>query len=122
LPSIAITIRFMTWADLVHNQAPSATVEFVRIDRGERSPERGLLRRAPRRPQSDQHTSTRVTGPLPDRSERTRTRNHRSDPDREQPRQRMPATAFLPRIRDLGQQIKQILATGNRHRNSDRRR
>ena len=43
---------------------------------------------------------------LPDRGERLRPRDHRRDPDCQQPGQRMTAPAPLARIRDLGKEIE----------------
>ena len=90
-------------------------VEHVRADQGERAPERGLLRRAAGRAQPGQHLRAGVGGPLPDRGERPRPRDHRRDPDGEQPGQRVPAAAPLPRVRDLGKEIEKVLAAGSRH-------
>jgi hypothetical protein len=42
--------------------------------------------------------------------ERPRPRDHRRDPDGQQPRQRMAAAALLPRVRDLGKEIKKVVA------------
>ena len=90
-------------------------VEHVGADQGERAPERGLLRRAAFRAQHGQHIRPGIGGPLPDRSERPRPRDHRRDPHGQQPRQRMPAASLLPRVRDLGKEIEKMLAAGSRH-------
>ena len=37
------------------------------------------------------------------------------DPDSEQPGQRVPPAALLPRVRDLGKEIKEMLAAGSQH-------
>jgi len=71
-------------------------VEHVRTDQGERPPERGLLRRAAIRAQPGQHRRAGIGGPLPDRGERPGSRDHRRDPDGEQPGQCMPTAAPLP--------------------------
>ena len=97
-------------------------VEHIPADQGERAPERGLLRRAAGRAQPGQHLRAGVGGPLPDRGERPRPRDHRRDPDGQQPGQRMPAPAPLPRVRDLGKQIEQVLAAGSRDRRRCHRR
>jgi hypothetical protein len=97
-------------------------VEHVRADQGEGTPERGLLRRAAGRAQPGQHLLAGIGGPLPDRGERPRPRDHRRDPGGEQPRQRVPATAPLPRIRDLGEETEQVLAAGSRNRRRCHRR
>ena len=89
-------------------------VQPVRADQGERAPERGLLRRAAGRAQPGQHVRPGVGGPLPDRGERPRPRDHRRDPHGQQPRQRMPPSALLARVRDLGQEIEQVLAARSR--------
>jgi len=90
-------------------------VQHVRADQGERAPERGLLRRAASRAQAGQHVRPGVGGPLPDRGERPRPGDHRRDPDGKQPGQRMPPPALLPRVRDLGQEIEQVLAARSRN-------
>ena len=97
-------------------------VEHIRADQGKPTPERGLLRRAADRAQPGQHLRAGIGGPLPDRGERPRPRDHRRDPDDEQPRQRVPATAPLPQVRDLGEEIEQVLAAGSRHRRRCHRR
>jgi hypothetical protein len=97
-------------------------VEDVGADQCERAPEGGLLRRAARRAQHGQHLRAGIGGPLPNRGERPRPRGHRRDPDGQQPGQRMPAAALLPRIRDLSKQIKQVLAAGSRNRRRWHRR
>jgi hypothetical protein len=56
-----------------------------------------------------------ISGPLADRGERTGPRDHRHDPDGEQARQRMTAAASLPRVRDLGEEIEEILAAGSQN-------
>ena len=97
-------------------------VEHIGADQGEGTPEGGLLRRAAGRAQPGQHLRARVGGPLPDRGERPRPRDHRRDPHGQQPRQRMPAPAPLPRVRDLGKEIEQVLAAGSRDRRRCHRR
>jgi len=97
-------------------------VEHIRADQGEGTPERRLFRRAAGRAQHSQHLRAGVGSPLPDRGERPRSRDHRRDPDGEQPGQRMTAAAPLPRIRDLGKEIKQVLAAGSRNRRRCHRR
>ena len=88
-------------------------VEHVGTDQGERAPERGLLRRAPGRAQHGQHLRAGISGPLADRGERPRPRDHRRDPGGEQPRQRVTAAALLPRVRDLAKEIEEMLAAGS---------
>jgi len=90
-------------------------VEHVRADQGERAPERGLLRRAAGCAQPGQHVRPGIGGPLPDRGERPRPRDYRRDPDGEQPGQRMPPPALLPRVRDLAEEIEKVLAAGSRN-------
>ena len=97
-------------------------VQHVGADQGERAPERGLLRRPARRAQRGQDLRAGLGGPLPDRGERPRPRDHRRDPDGQQPGQRMPAAAPLPRVRDLGKEIEQVLAAGSRNRGRCHRR
>jgi hypothetical protein len=97
-------------------------VEHVGADQRERAPEGGLLRRAARRAQHRQHLRAGIGGPLPDRGERPRPRDHRRDPDGQQPPQRMPAAAPLPRVRDLGKEIEQVLAASSRNRRRCHRR
>ena len=70
-------------------------VEHIRVDQGERAPERGLLRRAAHRAQHGKRLRPGIGGPLPDRGERLRPRDHGRDPDGQQPGQRMPAAASL---------------------------
>ena len=89
-------------------------VENVGADQGERAAEGGLLRRSARRAQHHQGLRAGIGGPLPDRGERPRPRDHRRDPHGQQPGQRMPAPAPLPRVRDLGKEIKKVVATGSR--------
>ena len=91
-------------------------VEHIGADQCEGTPEGGLLRRAARRAQYGQHLRSRIGGPLPDRGERPRSRDHRRDPHGQQPGQRVPAPAPLPRVRDLGKEIEQVLAAGSRDR------
>ena len=90
-------------------------VERIGADQREGPPERGLLRRAAGRAQHGQDLRAGIGGPLPDRGERPRPRDHRRDPDGQQPGQRVPAPAPLPRVRDLGKEIKQVLAAGSRN-------
>jgi hypothetical protein len=97
-------------------------VESIGAGQGEGPPERRFIRRAADSAQHGEHLRAGVSGPLPDRGERPRARDHCLDPDGEQARQRMPATAPLPRVRDLGKEIEQILAAGSRHRRRCHRR
>jgi hypothetical protein len=97
-------------------------VEHIGADQGEGTPEGGLLRRAAGRAQRGQRLRPGIGGPLPDRGERPRIRDHRRDPDGQQPGQRVSAPAPLPRVRDLGKQIKQVLAAGSRDRRRCHRR
>ena len=90
-------------------------VKHITVDQGERAPEGGLLRRASDRAQNRQDVRSGIGGPLPDRGERPRPRDHRRNPHGQQPGQRMPATAPLPRVRDPGQEIEQVLAASSRH-------
>ena len=87
-------------------------VEHIGADQGERPAEGGLFRRAARRAQHGQGLRAGIGGPLPDRGERPRPRDHRRDPDGQQPRQRMPPPAPLPRVRDLGKEIKEVAGSG----------
>ena len=121
LPSMAITSRPPARAAPVCSQAPGP-VEHVGADQVERAAEGGLLRRAPGRAQHGQRLRAGIGGALPDRGERPRPRDHRRDPHGQQPRQRMTAAAPLPRVRDLGQEIEQVLAAGSRHRRRCHRR
>jgi hypothetical protein len=91
-------------------------VQHVGADQSERAAERGLLRRPPGRAQHGQHLRAGIGGPLPDRGERPRSRDHRCDPDGQQPGQRMPPPPPLPRVRDLGQEIEEMLAASSRNR------
>ena len=97
-------------------------VEHIGADQGEGTPEGGLLRRAAGRAQHGQHLRAGVGGPLPDRGERPRPRDHRRDPHGQQPGQRMTAAAPFPRVRDLGKEIEQVLAAGSRDRRRCHRR
>ena len=97
-------------------------VEHVGADQGERAPERRLLRRPARRAQRGQDLRAGVGGPLTDRGKRPRPRDHRRDPDGQQPGQRVPAPAPLPRVRDLGKEIQKVLAAGSRNRGRCHRR
>ena len=63
-------------------------VENVGADQGERAAERRLLRRSARRAQPRQGLRAGIGGPLPDRGERPRSRDHRRDPHGQQPGQR----------------------------------
>ena len=122
LPSMAMTSRPLG----LHGPRPEPgaedPVEHVGADQCERAPEGGFLRRAARRAQHGQHLRAGIGGPLPDRGERPRPRGHRRDPDGQQPGQRVPAAALLPRVRDLGKQIEQVLAAGSRNRRRWHRR
>jgi hypothetical protein len=62
-----------------------------------------------------QHIRPGVGGPLPDRGERPRSRDHRRDPGGTRPGKRMPPPAFPARIRDLSEEIEQVLAAGSRN-------
>src|SRR5206468_7859092 len=63
-----------------------------------------------------------IGGPLPDRGERPRPCDHGRDPGGQQPGQRMSAAASLPRVRDLGEEMEQVLAAGSRDRRRCHRR
>jgi hypothetical protein len=97
-------------------------VQHIGADQGERATEGGLLCRAAGRAQHGQHLRAGVSGPLADRGERPRPRDHRRDPHGQQPGQRVPAPAPLARVRDLGQEIEQVLAAGSRDRRRCHRR
>ena len=97
-------------------------VEHVGADQGERAAEGGLLRRSAHRAQHRQRLRAGIGGPLPDRGERPRPRDHRRDPHGQQPGQRMPAPAPLPRVRDLGKEIEKVVAAGSRDRRRWHRR
>jgi hypothetical protein len=97
-------------------------VENVGADQGERAAECGLLRRSAHRAQHRQGLRAGIGGPLPDRGERPRPRDHRRDPHGQQPGQRMPAPAPLTRVRDLGKEIKKVVAAGSRDRRRWHRR
>ena len=97
-------------------------VEHIGADQCEGTSEGGLLRRAAGRAQYGQHLRAGIGGPLPDRGERPRSRDHRRDPHGQQPGQRVPAPAPLPRVRDLGKEIEQVLAAGSRDRRRCHRR
>jgi hypothetical protein len=60
-------------------------------------------------------TRQSVGGPLPDRGERPRAGDDRRDPGGEQPGQRVPPAAPLPRVGDLGKEAEEVLAAGSRH-------
>jgi hypothetical protein len=90
-------------------------IEPAGIDHGEGAAERGFLSRAACRAPTGQHVRAGIASPLPDRGERPRPSDHRRDPAGEQPGQRIPASASLPRVRDLGKEIEKILAAGRRH-------
>jgi hypothetical protein len=89
-------------------------VGYIGADQGERAAEGGLPRRAAGRAKHGQGLRPGIGGPLPDRSERPRPRDHRRDPDSQQSGQRMTATAPAARVRDLGKEIKKIVAAGSR--------
>ena len=76
----------------------------------------------PSRPGRSCRQRARVSGPLPDRGERPRARDHRRDPDGDQPGQRMTASAPLARVRDLGEKIEKVLAAGSWDRRRCHRR
>jgi hypothetical protein len=97
-------------------------VEHIGAEQGERSPEGGLLRRAAGRAQRGQDVRAGVGGPLPDRGERPGPRDHRSDPDSQEPGQRMTAAFPLSRVRDLGKEIEKVVAAGIRDRRRWHRR
>ena len=114
LPSMAITSRPLTRGPGVQPGSKDL-IEHVGADQGESAPERGLRRRAAGRAQPCQHVRPGIGGPLPDRGERPRPRDHRRDPDREQAGQWMPPPASLPRVRDLGKEFEKVLAAGSRN-------
>jgi hypothetical protein len=97
-------------------------VERIGADQGERAPERGLLRRAAHRAQHGKDLRAGIGGPLPDRGERPRSRDHRRDPGGQQPGQRMTAATPLARVRDLGKEIEKVLAARSRDRRRCHRR
>ena len=122
LPSMAITSRPPACTALVYSQAPrtrSSTSALTRAN-ARRNVDSSAGPRAAPSPASDLRPG--VGGPLPDRGERPRPRDHRRDPDGQQPGQRMPAAAPLPRVRDLGKEIEQVLAAGSRDRRRCHRR
>jgi hypothetical protein len=121
-PSIAITSRPPPCTALVQSQAPRTQSRASGADQGEGPSERRFLRRAAGRAEHGEHLRARVGGPLPDRGDRLRAGDDRRDPDGEQPRQRVPAAAPFPRVRDLGKEIKQVLAAGGRDRQGCHRR
>ena len=109
----AITSRPPACAALVCSQAPrtrSSTSGLTRAN-ARRNVDSSAGPRAAPSPAST--SGAGVGGPLPDRGERPRPRDHRRDPDGEQPGQRMPAAAPLARVRDLGEEIEQVLAAGS---------
>ncbi len=63
-----------------------------------------------------------IGGPLPDRGERPRPRDHRRDPHRQQPGQRNAVLARVTRVRNLGKEIKKVVAAGSRDRRRWHRR
>jgi hypothetical protein len=69
---------------------------------------------SPQRAGPGQHIRASVGGSLPDCGERTRPSDHRRDPDGQQPGQRIAAAASLPRVRDLDEEIENVLAAGSR--------
>jgi hypothetical protein len=90
--------------------SPLITRQDVSVDtQCQRAPERGLLRRAAGRAERGQDVRAGIGGPLADRGERPRPSDHRRDPYGEQPGQLVPAAAPFPWIRDLGQEIKQVV-------------
>jgi len=97
------------------NQAPAdpspAPRAQGRVQRG-RPPERRLVRRSPDRAQGVQHVAADVGGSLADRGERPRPRDDRSGPQRKQPAERVTDPATAARVRDLGEQVKKVLAAG----------
>jgi hypothetical protein len=116
LPSIAITSRPPARTALVCNQAPgtlSSTSALTRAN-ARRKVDSSAGPRAAGRAQHGQHLWSGIGGPLPDRRERPRPRDHRRDSHGQQPGQPMTAAAFLPRVRDLGQETEQVLAAGSR--------
>ncbi len=112
LPSIAITSRPRP-APPGPEPRTEGPVQDVRADQGERAPVGGLLRRAAARAERGKHVRAGIGGPLPDRGERPRPRDHRRDPDGQEPGQRMPAAPPLTRVRDLGQEIEQVPDAGS---------
>jgi len=97
-------------------------VEHIGTDQGEGAPERRFFRCAADRAQHGEHLRAGIGGPLPDCGERPRACDDCRDPDGEQPGQRVTAAALLARIRDLGKEIKQVLAAGSRDRRRCHRR
>ena len=88
-------------------------VEDVGADQGERAPVSRLVCRAAVRAERGEHVRAGVAGPLADRGERPRARDHRRDSDGEQPGQGVTAPAPLTRVTDLGQQIEQVQGAGS---------
>lgn len=126
LPSIAITNRPLTCIDRVHSHAPRiwSSVSGASAANARRNVDSSAGPAC--RAQTRKHVAARISGPLADRGERSRARDHRGDPDREQPGQRMTTTALVAWVGDLGEQIEQVLALrlarASRHRRRWRRR
>jgi hypothetical protein len=75
-----------------------------------------------RRAERGQRVRVGVGGPLPDRGEQLRVGDHRRDPDGEQRGEGVPPASLLPLVRDLGLEIKEVLAAGSRNRGRWHRR
>jgi hypothetical protein len=122
---LAVDRDYQPPADL-HRSGPQPGAEDliqpVLADQGECAPERGLLRRAAGRFEPGQHVGPGIGGPLPDRGERPRSRDHRRDPGGEQRGQRVPPPSLLPRVRDLGKGLEEMLAAGSRNERRCHRR
>jgi len=77
-------------------------VEDVGVHPGEHPPDRGLTR--PRRTQLGEQLGGSLADPLPDRGERAGPGQHRRQPHSQQPRQRVPHPAWVPRVGNPPQQ------------------
>ena len=107
---------------LVHSQAPRTRSRTSGLTRAKARRNVDSSAGAADRAQHREHLRAGIGGPLPDRGERLRAGDDRRDPDGEQPGQRVPAAALLPRVRDLGKEIEQVLAAGSRDRRRWHRR
>jgi hypothetical protein len=112
---MAITSRPPACTALVQSQAPRTQSSASALTRAN-APEGGFLRRPAGRAQCGQDLRAGIGGPLADRGERLRARDHRRDPDGGQPGQCVPATEPLPRAGNLGKEIEQVLTAGSRDR------